>query len=94
MDCKNARSGKFTNTVNCVKHSALHFHANDSSCSFGPTQYPLYAVRCQDMRALCVYHTRKADAVAYFKISPQNVPKITEVNHNSTSEHADAGGRV
>jgi hypothetical protein len=37
MNCKNARSGKFTKTVKRVKHNALHSHANDSSRSFRPT---------------------------------------------------------
>ena len=60
---------------------------SDSVSATRPIQGP---VRRQDARVLYVYHTRKAGAIAYFKISPQNVPKITKENQNSTSEYADA----
>jgi (2Fe-2S) ferredoxin len=64
---------------------------SDTVSATGPIQYP---VRCQDVRVLCVYRKRKTGAMAYFKISPQNVPKITKQNHNNTSEYAEALPRV
>ena len=78
-------------TVNCVKHNDLQCHVSDASCSVGLTVYQLQGpVRRQDVRVLCVYHTRKAGAIAYFKISPLNVPKISKENQRNMSEYADA----